>query len=112
MDFTTLVIALFLAGESLLAIVASLYVAVVLNPERGKEAFLDRLINRDIRIAIAAAPIAFVVSYSLARFAIPELALGPLVPPFGALLIGIPLAVLLLGPIDDALTVWKERRAK
>lgn len=111
MDSTTLLIALFLAGEAIAALVAGWYVAWALRPQRGKEQFLDRLVIRDIRVALGGAPIAFIVAYSLVRFAIPELGLGPLVPPFGALLIGVPIAVMLFGPIDDAIQVWRDRRA-
>lgn len=110
MDSTTLVIALFLAGEAIAAIFAALYVAVALRPQKGQEPFLDRLVHRDLRVGLGGAPIAFIVAYSLVRFAVPELGLGPLVPPLGALLIGIPIAVMLFGPIDDAIQVWRDRR--
>lgn len=109
-DSATLGIALFLAAEAVVAIAAALYIALSLRPERGKEPFLDRLVNRDIRVAVGGAPIAFIVVYSLVRFAVPELGLGPILPPLGALLIGIPIAVMLFGPIDDGLTIWRERR--
>jgi hypothetical protein len=112
MDTTTLIIAVLLLAEAIAAVVATLYVKIALRREQGKEPFLDRLINRDVRVALAGVPIAFVVGYSLVRFAVPELTLGPLVPPFGALLIGIPLALMLVGPISDAAVVWRERRTR
>lgn len=110
MDSVTLVLALLLLAEACIAVGATVYIASVTAPVKGQERFLDRLVHRDKRVAFAGAPIVFVIVYSLVRFAVPELGLGPLMAPFGALMIGIPLAVLLWGPIDDAIVIVRERR--
>jgi hypothetical protein len=61
--------------------------------------------------SIAAIAGAVYVAWTLrAEFGLPQLQLGPLEPPFGALLIGVALALLLWGPISDAITIWQERR--
>jgi hypothetical protein len=110
MDSAVAIIAGLLLLESIAAIAGAVYVAWTLRAERGREPFLDRLINRNLRVAIGTAPIVFLVVYSLVRFGLPQLQLGPLEPPFGALLIGVALALLLWGPISDAITIWQERR--
>lgn len=109
MDEATLIISVLLLVEAIAAIAGAIYVALALAPDRGKEPFLDRLVNRNLRVAVAGAPIVVIVVYSLIRFGLPHFALGPLTPPFGALLIGISMALLLWGPISDAITIWRER---
>lgn len=110
MDLATAIITVALLGEAVMALVATALIVRWHAPLRGQARFLDKLVERDIRVAVAGGLIAVVIVYSLARFGFPALNLPPLVPPLGAILISIPLALMLLGPILDYLTIRRERK--
>lgn len=69
------------------------------------ELFLERLKDRNTRVGIGAACIAVLIVYSLVRYSLPFLDLGPLIAPVGSILIGSALAWMMWGPVDDWLTV-------
>lgn len=110
MDLATAVVTLALLGEALGCLAATALIVRWHAPLRGQSRFLDRLVDRNIRVAIGGGVIAAVIVYSLARFGFPDLNLPALVPPLGAILISIPLALMLAGPILDYLTIRRERR--
>lgn len=104
----TLTIALLLGAECVAVLVAVAYILRRYSQLDDKAPFLTRLVHRDVRIALAGVIIGATIVYSLVRYSLPQLDLGPLLPPLGALAVGIPLAVLMYGPISDAVQWWKE----
>lgn len=104
-----MVIALGLGAECVAVLISVAYILRRYSQLDDKAPFLTRLVHRDVRIALVGTLIGAVIVYSLARYALPQLDLSPFVPPFGALLIGVPLAVLLWGPISDALQ-WRREQ--
>jgi hypothetical protein len=112
MDPVTLLIVLALSVEIPAALVAVAYILYVQWPVRGQARFLDRLVKRDVRVALAGAAIGTVVAYNLFRFALPESGIPQIPPPWSSIIIGGALIVLLYGPIDDGLTLWRERRGR
>lgn len=110
MDPLTLLISLLLGGEIVAALVATAYIVRRHSQLIDKAPFLTMLVNRNVRVALGGAVIGAVILYSLVRYALPELHLSPLLPPLGALLIGIPLALMLFGPISDGYVWWRESR--
>lgn len=105
-----LVAAVVLLAEAVACLIAAGYVVSKYLQIEGGDKYLRRLVVRNVRVAAGAGLIALVIGYSLARFALPDLSLEPLVPPLGALLIALPLAWMMWGPIADALQWWKESR--
>lgn len=111
MDPLTLLIVLALSVEIPAALIAVAYIVRVQRPVKGQAPFLDRLVKRDLRVALAGLVIGTIIAYSLLRFALPEWNLPQIAPPWSSVFIGGALIVLLIGPIDDALTIWRERRS-
>ena len=107
-DELTLVITVTLIVEIVASMIATVYVAYRYRGLDDKAPFLARLVQRDIRVAFAGAFIGIVIVYSLIRFSVPALQLGPIPPPWGALLVAVPVGLMLLGPIWDAITWWRE----
>jgi len=109
-DPITLLVTLALTTEITLTAYATMRIVKWYLPVRGQSSFLDRLVTRDVRVALAGVVIGGVVIYSLLRYSLPELGLPPILPPFGTIIIGSVLAVLLWGPISDWLTLRREQR--
>jgi hypothetical protein len=109
-DLITLAVTVALTTEITLTAYATMRIVQWHLPVRGQAKFLDRLVARDVRVTAAGLAIGALVIYSLMRFALPGLGLPAILPPWGSALIGIVLAVLLWGPIDDWLTIRRERK--
>lgn len=108
MDEFTLVLTVALIVEIVAAMIATVYVTYRYNQLEDKAPFLARLVLRDARVAFGGALIGIVIVYSLIRYSVPGLQLGPIPPPIGAFLIALPVSIMLLGPIWDAITWWRE----
>lgn len=108
MDPITLIASLLLGLESVGCILATVYFRRWYAAHGQDDPYLKRLRNRNTRIAVGAGILTAVIVYSLVRFALPELAIPPLIPPLGALLIALVLSWLQWGPIADALTIHNE----
>lgn len=112
MDPVTLGVTLVLGAEIAVACYAAVQLVRFHEPLKGQARFLDRLIKRDVRVALAGLAIGAVVVYALLRWALPAWNLPELPRPWGSLLIGGALMVALWGPIDDWLTVRRERQSR
>jgi multisubunit Na+/H+ antiporter MnhF subunit len=110
-DGITAALTLFMSVEVVIALVAAAYIVSVYRPVRGQAPFFDRLAVRDAAAAMAGAVIGAVAIYSLLRYIQPEWGLAPLIQPVPAILVGVPIVVLLYGPIADAIAIWRSRRA-
>jgi len=108
LDPLTGLIVLALAFEIPACLIAVVYILRVQWPVRGQAPFLDRLVKRDVRVALSGLVIGSVIVYNLLRLA--GFNLSPIPSPWSSVLIGCALIVLLWGPIDDALATWRERR--
>ncbi len=86
---------------ALICVVSGTYVYAVYRQRHEEALFLTRLVHRDVRVSLASAVIAGVIAWSYL--------LDPLPRPWGALLTGAALIVMMLGPIDDAL-LWRRER--
>lgn len=91
-------------GFAIAAIISAAYCFWIYRQRNEEALFLDRLVRRNIRVAIAAAVI-FVYIF-LSRL---ELTPGR---PWGGLIITIAVIAMMYGPISDALLWRKERRQK
>lgn len=95
------------AFACLAAIVSGLYIWLVYDQrdrEDSRDAlFLTRLVIRDLRVAVCGAIILGYLALSTAG-----LGLGR---PWGAIIVGVPVIILLYGPTSDAL-LWRRERAK
>lgn len=107
MDPVTLAASIFLGVEAVTCVFASWRFRVWYTSKGESDPYLGRLSIRNIRVGLGAALICVVIVYSLLRFALPNLELGALLPPIGALLIALPLAWMMWGPIADWLEVRK-----
>jgi hypothetical protein len=108
----TLAISVGLGGMAIRCIMAARYVRSWYHRHGQGDPYLRRLADRDTRVARGGALILGVIGYSLLRLALPALGLGPLVPPFGALLIALPLVWMMWGPIDDERTIKADGRPR
>jgi len=90
------------------AIVSAAYIVWVYRhrnvtpDQRVGELFLTRNVVRDVRVAVCATIILGYLALALAGYGLGR--------PWGAIVIGIPVIVLLYGPTGDALLWRKERR--
>lgn len=109
MDPVTLFLALGLGAESLVCLYSVVRFRTWYRRKGEGDPYLARLRNRNTRVGLGAAGIAVLVIYSLVRYALPELEIGPLVAPVGSILIGSSLAWMMWGPIDDWLTVRNDK---
>lgn len=108
-DFITLAIAVLVGVLSAAAVISWLYVERVYRLRLRDTSELTRLVRRDRRIAVGGAVIEAIVVYSCLAFVWPE-TFPPLPRPWGAALIGLVMALMLLGPIDDAIAWSRLRR--
>lgn len=104
----TLLASLLLFVEAIGCIVAVIYFRRWYARHGQGDPYLRRLRNRNTRIAAGASVITGLIVYSLVRYALPELAIPPLLPPLGSVLIALVLSWLMWGPISDALTIHRE----
>lgn len=93
---------------SVTCVIAGVYIHHVYRqiserPEAKEARFLTRLVHRDLRVSAASGVIALLVVNSY-------IGTGPLPRPWGALLVGGALMVMMAGPIGDALLWRKERQ--
>lgn len=101
-DPITLTIIVALLITAVTASLSGAYITWVYHQRTEEALFLTRLVHRDLRVAIASAVIVLYMALSLAGFGLGR--------PWGAVAIGIPIIVLMIGPIGDALLWRKERR--
>lgn len=84
------------------AIASGVYIVWVYRQRQEDALFLERLVKRDVRVCVAAAVILIYLA----------LAMADLTPgrPWGAVIIAAAVIAMLIGPTDDAVLWWKERR--
>ena len=85
------------------SIASSFYIAWVYRQRKEESAFLTHLVNRDIRVSLASAWILGYIAVALAGYSLAR--------PWGALAIGIPVVVMMIGPISDA-WLWRSERRR
>lgn len=109
-DLITLAIAVCVGVLSAAAIVSWLYVERVYRERSAEAAELTRLVKRDRRIALGGSIVEVIVVWSLLSFLWPSV-FQVLPRPWGAVLIGVVVALMMLGPIDDAVAFRRLREA-
>jgi hypothetical protein len=105
-QFAELIRVLTVGGSILMsvaAVVSGLYVIYVYRNRYEEAPFLTRLVHRDVRVSTASTVILVYLAFALSG-----VSLGP---PWGGLLIAIAVWTMEYGPIEDAITWWRERRA-
>lgn len=108
MDDVTLWISLGLAAEVVAALLAAAYVVRRYRGLDDRAPFLAVQVRQVVGLAAGGALIGAVLVYTLLRFELPDLQLGPIPAPWGVLLIAVPLAVALAVPIWTAIVWWRE----
>lgn len=88
---------------SLAAVASGLYVTWIYRHRHEEAPFLTRLVRRNQRVALAATVILVYLALALSDFGLGR--------PWGAVIIGGAVCLLLVGVIDDAVTWYRERRA-
>lgn len=96
------IVALLALGMAVACIVAGGYIWYVYERRNEDALFLTRLVHRDIRVSLASALIAAVIAWAYL--------FEPLPRPWGGIIIGTALIAMMLGPVDDALLWFRERR--
>lgn len=102
MDLVTLGVVIACLATGAASVVSSFYIVYVYRQRTEEALFLDRLVRRDVRVAVAAAVILAYLAVSLTGH--------PLDRPWGAVLIGGAVIVMQIGPVGDALLWFLERR--
>lgn len=90
------------AFVAIVAIISTLYIVNIYRQRHQEALFLTRLVVRDVRVGVCAAVILIYLALALS-----DRGLGR---PWGAIVIGIPVIVMLYGPTSDAMLWWRERR--
>lgn len=96
------VVGLVALAVAVACVVSGAYVFHVYQQRHEEALFLTRLVHRDVRVSIASSLIAGVIAWAYL--------VEPLPRPWGGLVIGAALIVMMTGPISDALLWRRERR--
>jgi hypothetical protein len=102
-NLVTLVVTGVSAFVALAAGVSALYIYYVYHQRHEDALFLTRLVHRDLRVSLASAVILIYIVLALSGFSLGK--------PWGALIIGGAITIMMIGPISDAL-LWKKERSK
>ena len=103
-SLVTLVVTLIDVAIAIGAVISTLYIIYVYRQRREEALFLTRLVHRDIRVGVGGGIIVGYIALSYSGYT-----LGP---PWGGLIISLAVALMLIGPIDDAILWFRERRRK
>jgi hypothetical protein len=98
----TLFVIVVAAIVAVAAIVSALYILMVYRQRHEDSLFLTRLVHRDVRVSFASAVILVYLIMALSGASFGR--------PWGAVVIGVPVILMMIGPVSDALLWYRERR--
>lgn len=109
-SIVTLAVAVVIGILSAAAVVAAIYVQSVYNEREADVREFRRLVKRDRRIAFGGLIVELLVVWACLAAVWPE-TFQPIPRPWGAVAIGIVVALMMYGPIDDAIAFRELRRS-
>ena len=102
-ELVTIIVLVVAAVTAVAAIISSVYIGWIFNQRQEDALFLTRLVHRDIRVSLASAVILGYLALVMLGYSLGK--------PWGALVIGIPVIIMMWGPVSDA-RLWHSERTE
>jgi uncharacterized protein (DUF2062 family) len=101
-SLVTLAVTVIDVALALAAVLSTIYIVHVYRQRKEEALFLTRLVHRDIRVGIGGGIIVAYIALAYSGYT-----LGA---PWGGLIVSLAVGLMLIGPIDDAIQWFRERR--